>query len=35
MIHFNDWTISIHGDLARQYDNLTRRIEVEGDTLIL
>lgn len=31
MIHFNDWTISIHGDLARQYDNLTRRIEVEGD----
>ena len=31
MIHFNDWTICIHGDLARQFDNLTRRIEVEGD----
>ena len=31
MIHFNNRTISIHGDLARQFDNLTRRIEVEGD----
>ena len=31
MIRFNDWTISISGYLAHQYDNLTRKIEVRGD----
>lgn len=31
MLYFKDWQLCIHGELARQYDNLTRRIEVEGD----
>ena len=28
---FNNWQISVTGLIARQYDNLSRRIDVEGD----
>ena len=31
MIVFNNWTITVTGLIARQYDNLSRRIDVEGD----
>lgn len=31
MIYFDNWTISIIGLVARQYDNLSRSIDVEGD----
>ena len=31
MIVFNNWQISVAGLIARQYDNLSRRIDVEGD----
>ena len=31
MILFDNWTISVIGLVARQYDNLSRRIDVEGD----
>ena len=31
MIIFNNWQISVTGLVARQYDNLSRRIDVEGD----
>lgn len=32
MIQFTDWTISVQrGVIARQYDNLTRRLEVLGE----
>ena len=31
MILFDNWTISVVGLVARQYDNLSRRIDVEGD----
>lgn len=31
MIIFNNWQISVTGLIARQYDNLSRRIDVEGD----
>lgn len=31
MIVFNNWQISVTGLIARQYDNLSRRIDVEGD----
>lgn len=31
MIVFKDWTISVTGTIARQYDNLSRRIDVTGD----
>ena len=31
MIIFNNWQISATGLIARQYDNLSRRIDVEGD----
>ena len=31
MIVFNNWQISVTGLIARQYDNLSRRVDVEGD----
>ena len=31
MILFDNWTISVVGFVARQYDNLSRRIDVEGN----
>lgn len=31
MILFDNWTISVIGLVARQYDNLSRRIDVKGD----
>lgn len=31
MIIFNNWQISVTGLIARQYDNLSRRIDVEGN----
>lgn len=31
MIVFKGWTITARGMLAQQYDNLTRRLDVEGD----
>ena len=31
MIVFKDWNITITGTIARQYDNLSRRIDVTGD----
>lgn len=31
MILFDNWTISVVGLVAQQYDNLSRRIDVEGD----
>ena len=31
MIVFNSWTLTVTGLIARQYDNLSRRIDVEGD----
>lgn len=31
MIEFHDWTITTSGLLGRQYDNLSRRVEVVGD----
>lgn len=31
MIYFDNWTISVIGLVARQYDNLSHRIDVEGD----
>lgn len=31
MIVFNNWQISVTGLIARQYDNLSRRIDVEGN----
>ena len=31
MIIFNNWQISVTGLIARQYDNLSRRVDVEGD----
>lgn len=31
MIVFNNWTLTVAGLIARQYDNLSRRIDVEGD----
>lgn len=31
MIIFNNWTLTVTGLIARQYDNLSRRIDVEGD----
>lgn len=31
MITFNNWTLTVTGLIARQYDNLSRRIDVEGD----
>lgn len=31
MVHFDNWKISVYGELAQQFDNLTRRIEVCGD----
>lgn len=31
MIVFNNWTLTVTGLIARQYDNLSRRIDVEGD----
>lgn len=31
MIVFKDWSISVTGTIARQYDNLSRRIDVTGD----
>ena len=31
MIVFKDWQIAITGTIARQYDNLSRRIDVTGD----
>ena len=31
MLQFNNWQISVTGLIARQYDNLSRRIDVEGD----
>lgn len=31
MIVFKDWQITARGVLAQQYDNLTRRLDVEGD----
>lgn len=31
MIVFNDWNITVTGTIARQYDNLSRRIDVTGD----
>lgn len=30
-IVFNNWNITVVGTIARQYDNLSRRIDVEGD----
>lgn len=30
MIVFNNWTLTVTGLIARQYDNLSRRIDVEG-----
>lgn len=31
MIVFNNWTLTVTGLIARQYDNLSRRIDVKGD----
>ena len=31
MIVFNNWTLTVTGLIARQYDNMSRRIDVEGD----
>lgn len=31
MIVFNNWKLTVTGLIARQYDNLSRRIDVEGD----
>lgn len=31
MIVFNNWTITVTGMIARQYDNLSRRIDIEGN----
>ena len=31
MLQFNNWTLTVTGLIARQYDNLSRRIDVEGD----
>lgn len=31
MITFDNWTIKAGGLIARQYDNLSRRIDIEGD----
>lgn len=31
MIVFNNWTLTVTGLVARQYDNLSRRIDIEGD----
>ena len=31
MIVFKDWNITVTGTIARQYDNLSRRIDVTGD----
>lgn len=31
MIKFNNWAITSDGQLAQQYDNLSRRVEVVGD----
>lgn len=31
MLQFNNWQLSVTGLIARQYDNLSRRIDVEGD----
>ena len=31
MILFKDWNITVTGLVARQYDNLSRRIDIEGD----
>lgn len=31
MIVFNNWTLTVTGLIARQYDNLSRRIDVEGN----
>ena len=31
MIIFNNWTLTVTGLIARQYDNLSRRIDVEGN----
>lgn len=31
MIRFDNWQITAQGLLAQQYDNLTRRLDVEGD----
>ena len=31
MIVFNNWTLTVTGLIARQYDNLSRRVDVEGD----
>lgn len=31
MLQFNSWTLTVIGLIARQYDNLSRRIDVEGD----
>ena len=31
MIVFNNWALTVIGLVARQYDNLSRRIDVEGD----
>ena len=31
MIVFKDWEITVHGQLAHQFDHLTRRIDVVGD----
>lgn len=30
MIKFNNWAITSDGLLARQYDNLSRRVEVDS-----
>ena len=31
MLQFNNWTLTVTGLIARQYDNLSRRIDVDGD----
>ena len=31
MMVFDNWTLSVTGLAARQYDNLSRRIDIEGD----
>lgn len=31
MIHFSNWELCAHGQIARQYDHLSRRLEVLGE----
>lgn len=30
MLQFNNWTLTVTGLIARQYDNMSRRIDIEG-----